>query len=163
MRIDPDFSVRHSERPSKRASGSRAMKVYETKEVLAKISPACISRRDWHGGKPGSSRLQDAQTRLRRLDLSVKNPLIISAFMGISPGGRMIPGREQRAEKSAILQLPMRPMMLFFGSLRNIHRTRGSMLKRALNETRLFSRLHSPYASNIKRENRLGVRSFLWL
>lgn len=59
-----DFSARHSERPSKRASGSRAMKVHETKEALATISSACASRHDWHGGKPGSSKFQDAQIRL---------------------------------------------------------------------------------------------------
>ena len=62
---DTDFSARHSKRPSKRANGSRAMKVRETKEVLATISSACTSRHDWHAGKPGSSRFQDAQTRLR--------------------------------------------------------------------------------------------------
>jgi hypothetical protein len=36
---------------------------------------------------------------LEALDLVAKNPLIISTFMGISPGGRMNPGREHRAEK----------------------------------------------------------------
>ncbi len=39
---------------------------------------------------------------LEALDLVAKNPLIISTFMGISAGGRMIPGREQRAEKSVL-------------------------------------------------------------
>ncbi len=40
---------------------------------------------------------------LEALDLAAKNPLIISTFMGISPGGRMISGCEQRAEKSEYL------------------------------------------------------------
>jgi hypothetical protein len=37
---------------------------------------------------------------LEALDLIAKNPLVISAFMGISPGGRMNPGRKPRTEKS---------------------------------------------------------------
>jgi hypothetical protein len=39
---------------------------------------------------------------LEALDLVAKNPLIISTFMGISPGGRMHPGREHRAEKPVL-------------------------------------------------------------
>jgi hypothetical protein len=56
------------------------------KKFLATILPPCTSRHDWEGGKPESSMFQDAQ---------------IGTFMSISPGGRMIPGCEQRAEKSA--------------------------------------------------------------
>ena len=37
---------------------------------------------------------------LEALDLVAKNPLIISTFMDVSPGGRMHPGRAHRAEKS---------------------------------------------------------------
>jgi hypothetical protein len=39
---------------------------------------------------------------LEALGLVDKNSVVISAFMGISPGCRMNPGREHRAEKSAI-------------------------------------------------------------
>jgi hypothetical protein len=38
---------------------------------------------------------------LEALDPVAKNPLIISTFIGIPPGGRMNLGREYRAEKSA--------------------------------------------------------------
>jgi hypothetical protein len=44
-----------------------------------------------------SSMLKDG---LQALDLVAKNPLVVSTFMGISPGGRMNPGYEDRAEKS---------------------------------------------------------------
>ena len=37
---------------------------------------------------------------LEAWDLVAKNPFFISTFMGISPGVRMHPGREHRAEKS---------------------------------------------------------------
>ena len=76
------------------------MKVRETKEGLATISSACTSRHDWHGGQPGSSKFSDAQTQLGSVRLAAKNPLVISTFMWISPGVRMNPGREHRAEKS---------------------------------------------------------------
>jgi hypothetical protein len=39
---------------------------------------------------------------LEAWDLVAKNPFFISTFMGISPGVRMHPGREHRAEKSAV-------------------------------------------------------------
>jgi hypothetical protein len=38
-----------------------------------------------------------------------KNPLIISTFIGISPGGRMNLGREHRAEKPGSFMLSAAP------------------------------------------------------
>jgi hypothetical protein len=59
-----DFSARHPKRPSKRASGREAMKVRETKEVFGHDF-VCQYLQAWLGGRqPGSSRFQDAQTRL---------------------------------------------------------------------------------------------------
>ena len=49
---------------------------------------------------PAGSRI--LKHELEAGDLLAKNPLFISTFMGISPGGRMNPGREHRAEKSGV-------------------------------------------------------------
>ena len=42
---------------------------------------------------------------LEALDLVAKNSLILSTFMEVSPGGRMHPGREHRAEKSVFFDV----------------------------------------------------------
>ena len=51
-------------------------------------------------GKPGSRRFQAPQHDLEALDLVAKSLYVISTFMGLSPGGRMNPGRDHEAEKS---------------------------------------------------------------
>jgi hypothetical protein len=49
---------------------------------------------------PASSRM--LKDGLQALALVAKNPLVVSTFMGISPGGLMNPGYEDRAEKSEL-------------------------------------------------------------
>jgi hypothetical protein len=58
------------------------MKVRETKEGLATISPACTSRHDWHRGKPGSSTFSDAQTRLGSVRPRSEKPFSHKYFHG---------------------------------------------------------------------------------
>jgi hypothetical protein len=65
--IIADFSARHPKRPSTRASGLVAMKVRETKDVFGQDFVCQSLQARMGGGRPGSSRFQDAQTRLGRV------------------------------------------------------------------------------------------------